>query len=267
MGCRAFPFDGPEKGKKNVCLYVEGPDHRPVFTALCLDIIRTLESSNHTSRIADLQFCFSRWSKFFERYGIEGLSQERQRGLFGELILLELLLKKGLDAVSAISSWKGCSGGRHDFVHKDIGIEVKTTLSKEPRKILVSSERQLDDAGLESLTLFILTLIQADEKGTSLPSLVNTIRREIEPHSNATFLFETDLIEAGYTDSDAAKYSSGYLIKKSEAFRVKEGFPRIISMAPGVGDVVYSVSVSACNSYEMEMDLMLEEFTGRKKDG
>ena len=266
MGFKILPLAGPEPGMKHICLYVDTPDHRPVFTALCSDIIRTLESSERSARVRNLQECFHRWARFFEKWGQEGMTLERQRGLLGELVFLDTLLNRVQSLLAAVSTWKGCTGGIHDFVWRDRAVEVKTTMSKEPRRVSVSSERQLDDTGLGSLSLFVLTLQEMEARAMSLPEAVENVRRRLKKDTNAASIFEEGLISAGYVDSDADKYLKRYAIRKTEAFRVQEGFPRIITVSSGVGDLKYSVAVSACGSYAMTTDELFDVFEGEITD-
>ncbi len=262
MGFKIISLAGPERDAKHVCLYVENPEHRSVFTTLSSDIIRTLESSDLTSRIKNLQNCFNRWSRFFERWGQEGLSAERQRGLFGELMILETLLRAGLSPHDGVSSWKGSSGAYQDFVHLGAALEVKTTILKEPRKVTISSEKQLDDADLESLALIVLTLNEVESGGISLPNSVVTVRQLLENDGNASSIFESSLIEAGYLDFDADKYSKQYTIRSTEVFDIRSGFPRIVSVPPGVGDLRYTVTISACKPFEKTVGEIIREFVG-----
>lgn len=263
MGFKIIPQVGPEPGAKHICLYVENPEHRSVFTTLSSDIIRTLESSDLPTRIKKLQNCFNRWSRFFERWIPEGMSAERQRGLFGELMILEMLLKTGFSPLDGVSSWKGSSGAYQDFVHLGAAIEVKTTISKEPRKVSVSNERQLDDTDLKSLALVVLTLNEVESCGISLPDVVADVRKLLENDGKAGSIFESNLIEADYLDSDAEKYSRQYTIRSSEIFDIRSGFPRIISVPSGVGDLRYTVMISACKPFEKTVGEMIREFTGR----
>jgi len=263
MGFRIIPLLGPEPGAKHVCLYVENPEHRSVFTTLSSDIIRTLESSDLTARVRNLQKCFNRWSRFFESWSQEGMSAERQRGLFGELMVLEILLRGGLSPLDGVSSWKGSSGAYQDFVHLGAAIEVKTTTLKEPRKVSVSSEKQLDDTDLESLALVVFTLNEVELGGISLPNAVATVRQLLENDGKAGSIFESSLIEAGYLDSDADKYMKHYTIRSREIFDIRSGFPCIVSVPPGVGDLRYTVTISACKPFEKTLGEMIREFTGR----
>ena len=263
LGFRIIPLAGPEPGAKHVCLCVVNPEHRSVFTALSYDIIRTLESSDMTIRVRNLQSCFNRWSRFFERWDQEGISAERQRGLFGELMVLGTLLRAGLSPLDVASSWKGSSGAYQDFIHLAAAIEVKTTVSKEPRKVSISNEKQLDDTDLESLALVVLTLNEVEAGGISLPDAVATVRQLLEDDGRAGSIFESSLIEAGYLDSDSDKYSKRYTIRSREIFDIRSGFPRIISVPSGVGDLRYTVMISACKPFEKTIGEMIREFAGR----
>jgi len=264
MGFKTVPLEGLKSQMENLCLFVENQEHRAVFTSLCLDIIRTLESSDELSRARNLQVCFNRWSKFFEKCGMGGLSLERRRGLFGELYLLADILRSGYPNLEGVLSWKGCLGSDHDFIVNEIAIEVKTTISKEPRKVIVNNERQLDANGLESLYLYIMTLSPVDGSEQTLQWLVGVIRDLLDGDSNALFEFENGLIASGYRDADAARYTEGYIVRMIEAFKVREGFPRIISLPSGVGDLEYSLTISACQPFSISPDAMLSKFTGRE---
>lgn len=262
MGFKIIPLVGPELDTKHICLYVENPEHRSVFATLCSDIIRTLESSDLASRVRNLQNCFNRWSRFFEKWDQEGLSAERQRGLFGELMVLETLLHSGLSSMDGVSSWKGSSGAPQDFIHQCAALEVKTTISKEPRKVSVSSEKQLDDSDLKSLSLVVLTLNEVESGGISLPIAVTTVRLLLENDENSRSVFESSLIEAGYLDIDADKYSKQYTIRSREVFDIHGGFPRIVSVPSGVGDLRYTVTISACKFFEKNIEEVIMEFIG-----
>ena len=69
--------------------------------------------------------------------------------------------------------------------------------------------------------------------GISLPNAVATIRQLLENDGKAGSIFESSLIEAGYLDSDADKYSKQHTIISREVFDIRSGFPRIVSVPPG----------------------------------
>ena len=79
----------------------------------------------------------NRWTNFFNNFGNKRLSILRQQGLFGELWWIKLMLEKNIPALETLSSWKGCEGSYHDFDFEGHIVEVKTTMTKEPRKVTI----------------------------------------------------------------------------------------------------------------------------------
>lgn len=258
--------DGREGAFMNVILSEESPEYRGIFNVLCSDIIRTLEQTEATSRIRGLAICLERWNRFFERWEAGGLSPWRQRGLYGELYMIHMLLDRGLSPSDAVSSWKGCCGEDQDFLRNGRAVEVKTTVTKEPRTVTISSERQLDDRNLESLVLLVLTLHKMDDYAWSLRDLVREIRQRISCVVNASYTFESGLISSGYLDLDDPSYGQGYGIRQIEAFSVGTGFPRITEIPPGTGDIRYSLTLSACGPYTIDIGIMLDRFIGGESD-
>lgn len=164
--------------------------------------------------------------------------------------------------MSAIESWRGCRRGYHDFENGGRVVEVKTTMTKEPRSVRISNERQLDDRGLDSLHLFVLTLHRVNSGGTSLPGLIGSIRDSLSGHVSALSSLEKGLKEAGYLDAQGHIYTSGYIRRKQEAFRIEEGFPRIVDVPGGVGGLSYTLTISACSAYEVAVTEALVAFIG-----
>lgn len=86
MNFEIIMLDVPEKGTRHIRLYLNKPEHGSVFITVCADIVNTLlEVVKPEHRTVQLLACLEKWSRFFQKHGIEGLSQEAQRGLFGEL--------------------------------------------------------------------------------------------------------------------------------------------------------------------------------------
>jgi len=253
MTFETIVLDIPRHKTKHIRLFLTSQEHRDIFIIVCEDLILCLrECKNIKQRKIELIHFLKRWSRFFERCGYEGLSQSQQMGLFGELFWLNFMIEKGVDINKALISWKGCEHGYHDFVFGDRVLEVKTTRTKEPQKVRIGNERQLDDQGFRSLHLFILTLHSIRGNENSLPELVDQIRRLLGG-SSASAPFERSLIKAGYLDVHAAAYSTKYVVKKKELFQVQNGFPRIIRIPEGTGDLSYSITVSACKDFNKDI--------------
>ncbi len=255
----------PSQNTKHVRLLLQNPQYDEIFTYVCLDIIKALKKVQDSSeRMVILDECFGRWASFFAKHSPEGLTKEAQRGLFGELYLLEELLEAGMDKIKAVESWRRVNPRYHDFHFEKRSIEVKTTIGKEPRKVRINNERQLDNQGLQSLYLYILTLHPVESGVRTLPELISAIRWLLEGNSKALMTFESFLKDVGYLDVQSDIYSTGYIIRNKEVFNVKEGFPRITSLCPGLGDIQYSILISSCKKFKVDAENTLDEFIGGK---
>lgn len=255
MAFDVLQLDLPVPGTHHICLRMQHPEHKDIFLSVCSDLARELQTAESLSMRKQVLVSFlDRWSKFFDRHGMQGLSPERQRGLFGELWWFRLLLDKGVNHHQVVHSWEGCERGYHDFDMRGRVVEVKTTLSKEPAKVTISNERQLDNRGLISLHLLALCLSQAVRGGESLPGIVSSIRALLSRDTPSSVEFEHRLREAGYLDSQSHLYDTTYSVPTAKLFGVREGFPRIVELQDGVGDLRYTVLLAACNEYRVDVD-------------
>ena len=79
-----------ELGKYSVVLKLIDDECNYIFDALLNDLIMKIKETNNSSEtltcFIDLLF---KWSKFFKKYGKKVLSEQRQRGLFGELYFIK----------------------------------------------------------------------------------------------------------------------------------------------------------------------------------
>lgn len=256
-------LDVPKENTRHISLYLENSAYSRIFTTVCCDIVETLSLiTDYSKRTRELERVLEQWNSFFKTFGPEGLSSEAQRGLYGELSWLEMLLRTEVDKVLAVESWKGFDRSYYDFELNSKAIEVKTTMTKEPRRVRISNERQLDNTGLNSLTLYVLTIQKLQSGNETLPKQVERVRNILKSDPSASAIFERYLIKAGYFSFHEQNYTSAYLRKLQETFNVSDGFPRIIDMPAGVGDISYSVTISACSSYRVDINSALKNFIG-----
>lgn len=266
MKFNVITLDVPAKNTRHISLSLENYEHKRVFSTICNDIVDQLSMVDSPShRVRELKKILDQWENFFKNYGPEGLSSEAQRGLYGELTWLELLLGNNVDMQTAIESWQGYKNDYYDFELNGRAIEVKTTMTKEPRKVRINNERQLDDRGLDSLHLYLLTMQRLQSGGETLPEKVEKIRTILKSNSLASGIFERALNKIGYFNFHECNYTSGYILKKHETFRVSDGFPRIIDLPSGVGDISYSIIISACSDFLMDLHSVVRIFAGAQK--
>jgi len=265
MNFKEVTLDAPVKETRHIGLILDKKEYRDIYFTVCSDLAEGLENCmTDESRRKEIVDFLTRWSRFFERYGEEILSPQAQRGLFGELKWLERMVREGIDASVCIDSWKGCEHGVHDFDVGGDAVELKTTMMKEPRKVDINNEKQLDERGFRSLHLVVISLSMTEGNGESLPDIVTKLRDHFADRSSLRYAFERSLRESGYLDIHAISYPQRYIVKKKELFRVEEGFPRIIHVPAGLGNIRYSLVLSACLDYSIDISeyfrIMKEDF-------
>jgi len=260
---KAIDLDIHKEKIPHLMLHILRREHESVFLLVCADIVVTLMNVvRPEQRAIELNNCLDKWSRFFNKHGFDGLGTEAQRGLFGELFWMQRIINAGMNKKKAVDAWQGCLGAEHDFIYQNGVLEVKTTLSKEPRKVKINSERQLDNRAFEKMFLYVLSLQALPSGGLTLPSLIANIRFSLSNNMTAKILFEHSLHEAGYIDSHDYIYKDNYIIKKEESFLVRDGFPRIINIPSGTGDLSYSVTISSCYDHLIDLDVVKSFFIG-----
>ena len=233
-----------------------------VYEMVIDDLAETLLDAPAGASVADLLAnALGRWSSFFSEHGFDGLSPEQQRGLFGELWFLRDHLIPRLGALHAARAWSGFVGAPQDFQVGGRAIELKTSIAKLHHKVGIANELQLDDRGLGSLHLGVLLLGELDGAPT-LPSLVADLDRLVQEEPGAATAYRDGLRSAGYLDAHADHYTAGYVFRTFRCFRVREGFPRILDtdIPEGVGDVRFTIAMSACATFEVSVEDALTDF-------
>ncbi|MGI8729269.1 MAG: PD-(D/E)XK motif protein [Solirubrobacteraceae bacterium] len=255
------PTDG---GAIPVELHLVDTAAREIFGTLAADVAAAAAlASTHAGALDAWIARLGRWQRLLARLPADGLSAEAQRGLYAELWTLREVVAGPLGLSAAIEAWTGPEPALHDFQHALAAIEVKSTAGAQHQVLRISSERQLDDTGTGALYLVHVS-IDARQGGTeTLSEIVETIR-EGTRGTAAEAPFEERLGEAGYFDVHARRYTTGYTLRRVGAYRVQEGFPRIVErdLLDGVGDVRYSVAVTECRDWERPMEELTARLTG-----
>lgn len=233
------------------------PAFTDLFDTLVADIAATAaRAKGRTQAATNVAGRIKRWQAFLKE-SPDGLSEERQRGLFGELIFLQLHLLPTIDPVSAVTAWTGPAAANQDFGLGSVAIEAKTTMAKQHQRLRIASERQLDSTGLDTLMLFHLSVDCRDGAGLSLTDLIADLREALAPTPIAAAGFEDGLFAAGFLDTHASRYHRmGYTIRASFIYLVDDDFPRIVETdcPVGVGDVSYSLAASALTPFVIDAD-------------
>lgn len=243
------------EGKKchHLAVRLTRPRFADMFATLVDDVVfHVARTTAEAAAIHALIDRLERWQSFLKRHAAEGLNDESQQGLYGELCFLGRYAMPRLGVRAALCSWKGPIGSSQDFQTPSVSVEVKAASGKQHQKLTISNERQLDSTGSGVLLLFHLSLDVRDGAGESLPARVAATRVMVEADPIAAAEFERLLFEAGYLDCHSQTYESrGYTVRETNFFEVRGDFPRIVEadLRSGVGDVRYTISVAECRHY------------------
>jgi hypothetical protein len=251
------------KGLDPVALKLGGNEHfgvalkderfRDVFSSLAEDLVRRVsEAATPAQQSSAFLGQLARWQKFLTT-SPEGLSDKDQRGLWGELYFLRQHLLPQLGP-SAVVGWKGSEHAHQDFQFIGGAVEIKTTVSKQPQVVRISSERQLDRHFWPTLILHVIALDICDGTGETLPELIASIRTALKIDIACRETFEDGLLQAGYLDVHAARYADrGYAVRSNTSLHVTDAFPALTEqmLPPGVGDITYGLAIASCEGFRI----------------
>ncbi len=255
--------DEQDKSKKFLLILLLNKQHKDIFSTLCEDLIFGVsEVTTEEILVEKLLERLTKWQSLFEKVGKQGLSDETQRGLYGEIYFLRLFLNNASDKNYCLKSWLGPEKSIQDFQYSNWAVEVKTTHGNNHQKIHITSERQLDDSNIEKIFLYHLSLDVRVGKGESLKSLIDEALEILKENTMASNLFKLKLLESGYYETHRPIYEErGYTIRQENIYRVSGNFPRITEnqIPIGVGDVKYSIVLSESEEWRINQETLLEE--------
>lgn len=239
--------------RSGLALLLTDESGQSIFNSLVYDLDDSMESAGSLYDALRLfREGLERWKRFFDKYGLDILGPKQQQGLYGELHFLHEYVLSLAGTDTGLRSWRAHDRKHQDFSFVHGNVEVKTCAGREPHAVVINGEKQLDDAGLESLHLYCLVLDVTDSGRNTLNDLVERIRAEVKRTPGALLTFNGYLNQAGYLDEHASSYSgTGYVIQKEELFKVGEGFPRIVDVPGGLGNLTYSLTLSAAKAFRV----------------
>lgn len=192
----------------------------PQFALLVDDILDSIAREPGDANMVTRQVV-DRWREMLKDSRQPLLSESQLSGLYGELTFLERLVAH--HGASALETWTGPQGNRHDFECANASFEVKTTTNHNNMVVTFHGVRQLE--ATNDVPLYVIAhQVERVPGGESLPELLT----RIYDAGVDRFDLLRKLAEAGYHEIDAVHYESGtFSILDSKSFLVNAGFPRI----------------------------------------
>lgn len=216
-----------------------------------LDNLKPIDSSVHAISVINQRIGY--WKKLFSRAKGELLSAERQRGLFGELFFLCLLLETSSNHKAALHSWRGAESANQDFARNGNAVEIKTSKANNP-SVHISNEQQLDYTAWDHLFLGLISVTETTGDQNSLATIIEEIKDLINHDSELIEDFETRLEHAGVSSDMIENYNEiSYLVNNVRFFWIKEGFPVILRGKidnDAIYNVKYQIDISSCGCFE-----------------
>lgn len=247
--------DADEQGQRMLSLKLHDAGQRDIFHQLCLDIVNCASKGDTEKEVVELTLARTwRWHHLLRGGTNQLLSPEEQKGLIGELAVLEQLLLPKLSAFDAINAWSGPLGAPKDFEIGRVCIEAKARRGTSKPRVVISSEHQLDRLGTDAFFLHVVELAVANdlsESSFTIIDIANRLHGEIELlDPGAASQFEALLASAGLRRED--DYSEHIWVRGPDRlYRVANDFPAITpaSYPSGISRVKYEISLPDCEPF------------------
>lgn len=267
-GIEMYLSEDAAHGTRTLVLQLDDATQRDIFHRLCLDIVAAAGGAPTESDAVKLFLARTwRWHHLLRGGGDARLTVEEQKGLIGELIVLERLVLPCHALSDPVSTWHGPLGSPKDFEIGRICIEAKARRGAATPYIAISSEHQLDRSGVDLLFLHVAELAQEQSKekvSATLTDIVIRTRTAVAARDmGALQLFESLLAATGFRwedDYTAMRWAEG----KHHIFGVTGSFPALTaaSCPSGVSNVRYSLSLAECEGFSVSDDVVIAALTG-----
>lgn len=226
--------------------------HAQLFQTLCLDVVEFSRSAASEEGAVTLALRRTHeWQKLLRGGSKDLLTEEAQKGLIGELIVLGEL-SKAIGPSAAVQAWTGPFGSPKDFEFSGTLIEVKTYRGVAGDHLKISNHEQLADVAGRALWLVALAVDSVDDtSGRSLTDVVDEARSAFGVEPDALLELDERLELVGYRGTD--DYTPWrWQIMPLEAFEVGVNFPRLCAIPDGVERVKYDIRLATCRTFLRE---------------
>lgn len=231
-----------------------GNEAKQVFYVFCDDLIDSIKDVDNQLEIMNIiHNRYVSWSKMFSKE-YSRLSEEKIKGLIGELFFIKNYLIPKYSVDSAIMSWSGPLGNSKDFSIENTWYEVKA-VSIGNQNVKISSIYQLDATSMGHLVIVNLEKMSESysDGQSSIKELFNAILSIIK-NNDLKDKFISKVILYGF-DYEDENISMKYSIKKSYIYGVDDSFPRIVENSIPVRDIArlsYELIIKNLEKYKVE---------------
>ena len=248
-------------GKRYLCIELIDSTQKDIFCEFCWVLINSCTNIEGEQEAVDRLFMRSwRWHSLLARGFKNILSEEKQKGLIGELYFLSNILFEHIGAKKSLQSWAGPSGSPKDFDLTPVHVEIKAKRPTSKPVISISSENQLEIISDSRLFLAVFGIYHSSKDSSmTLTNWYEMIEEKLQAF-DPTLLdrFNTLMTESGFNFQD--DYSEfRWEIQEIIYYEIVDDFPRIVAsqIHQGVESVKYSLDMNQLKSFEIKRDSLI----------
>ena len=238
-------------GKFNLSLSLTSESETSVFVEMCRDLLTFAENAqNEAEALKKFWLRYNHWQNLFASVTRDLLSEEKQRGLIGELLFLREQIINDRPLKEAVAGWIGPLKEHQDFSYGEMWYEIKT-VTEQAEKVQISSIEQLS---LETPGELVVYRLAKTSDGFTLNSIIKDLSEMLSKNPSAAQKFEVLLFQTGYVERE--EYSEhNYRLVANIKFSVDENFPRLTrnNLPTAVVDASYTL-----NLRELEEEILNE---------
>lgn len=254
-------------GRALLVLRLTTGEHRDLFYRLCSDIVKaTRVAESGQEALERVVVRTWRWHRLLKGGRDGRLSREEQKGLIGELLVLEQHLLPAVGASEAVQGWVGPLDEPRDFRIGLVAVEAKARTPLTPT-VRISSPEQLDSTDTARLFLHVTDIAEAAEDSDSACTVTDVVRRTrdaiLDRDMSAVGDFEDRVLSVGFDWAD--DYSDyPWMIAGGSVYEVVDGFPRLTPdlIPAGVSDVRYGLILAQCDDFRVRKEDLSAAITG-----
>ena len=243
-----------EEGNYYISFQLLEKTQESVFISMCSNLIEYSSSAlSEKDALKMVGIRYKQWRKLMEHQRETILSDEKRKGLIGELLYLNEIIENGKESKEALDGWVGPEGADQDFVYEEIWREIKTT-GVASEQISINSLEQLGSNEKGILIISRVDSCAPEKKGAfTLRDLVSKTKAHFVEDVSLTELFFDKLGSVGFIDIEAYdKYF--YCFSRSDKYEIDESFPRIKreDVRSEIINCKYTLSISSIEGWRRE---------------
>lgn len=237
---------------------ISAPCHERMFSPLCAEILQFVTEQGR--RPWEAVFSTIRAWQLAWKNAAPAMEKTVQVGLYGELLALEHIMIPAI-GTRAVHHWSGPDQERHDFVGREMDVEVKTT-RKSRHEHEISRFDQLRVPAGRRLFLISLLLEESSAGTETLATRIDAVADLLRPDPESSDIFQSKLVQIGWAEEmrrtgELLRFNAGV---GSMILPVEGSFPRLpddFTLPSGVVALRYTVDLA--NLPALDRDEVLRE--------